>query len=387
MKPRVVFATTVFDDVQTGPGIYAQYLWQAFRDDPDVEFHLVAPSATERHPRIHTLESSPQSGGIYHRIAALTLLQTAGRERETIVHGNMAHALFDFLKYPGSWMAQINDYEAAEVWSRPVRILRSGGPRRLASLVWRHRQEHRTLRRATHIVCNSECTRNKVLDTYQYADPDRVVRIYKAVDTSFFRPSAELADPLPSRPKGARLVYVGTDWARKGLLDLIEAVALIARELPGIHLTVGGPSDSLPLRLLRRAEQRAGMAEKVWLTGRLPHKDLVGLYNHSDLFVLPSREEALGVAILEAMAAGLPVVSCRVGGIPEIIRSPKEGELVPPRSPKQLAAAIIALLRDGARRRAISAHALRRAQDFGVTRMIARLKDLYLQVAEGSGNR
>ena len=52
---RVVFATTVFDQVETGPGSYAQYLWTTFRDDPEIEFHLVAPGSPERHPHFHAL--------------------------------------------------------------------------------------------------------------------------------------------------------------------------------------------------------------------------------------------------------------------------------------------------------------------------------------------
>jgi len=55
MKPRVLFATTVFDDVRTGPGLYANYLWEAFRDDADFEFHVVAPKFREKNPRFHPL--------------------------------------------------------------------------------------------------------------------------------------------------------------------------------------------------------------------------------------------------------------------------------------------------------------------------------------------
>ena len=241
MSIRVIFTSTVFEGVANGPGIYAQYLWQAFRDDPDFEYHMVVPTAREEHPRLHTIGPAVAGDWTFlKRMNARALEIAQGKEHSTIIHGNMAHVMAEFADYPGPWIAQINDYEAAEVWSRPVQILRSSGLRRLASLAWRHRQEHRTLRRATRIVCNSEFTRNRVLDIYRYADPDRVVRVYKAVDTSIFRPSVELDDPLPSRAKGARLVYVGTDWARKGLLDLIEAMVIIARDLPGIHLTVGG---------------------------------------------------------------------------------------------------------------------------------------------------
>ena len=386
MKLRVVFSTSVFDDAETGPAIYARYLWQAFRDDPDLEFHMVAPSSEEQHPRLHTLESREGFRTTYHAIGALTLAKAGGREAETLIHANAAHTSFPFLDYPGPWLAQINDYEAAEVWRRPLQVVRSRNLRRLVSMAWRHRQEKKALRRATRILCNSDFTRNKVLDVYRPAHPDRLVTIYKAVDTSTFRrPDTAPPDPLPDVPKGARLVYIGSDWPRKGLVDLIEAVGIVAREIPNVHLTAGGPSDPAELATLRQAVARANAERNVLLAGRVPRDELPAMYYHSDLFVLPTHEEALGVAILEAMAAGLPVVSCPVGGVPEIIRSREEGELVPPRDPQRLAQAILGLLRDASRREQLSEAGRRRAADFSTTRMVERVKDLYMRVAGESG--
>lgn len=386
MKPRIIFTTTVFDDVQTGPGIYARYLWRAFRDDPDLEFHVVAPAAREQHPRLHVLGPAARPGGLYHGIGLLGRQLAAGRERETVVHGNTAHSMFDFLDYPGPWMAQVNDYEAAEVWSRPVQVAVSRGPRRLASLVWRHRQERKAIARATRIVCNSDFTRRRVLDMYPRADPDRVVRIYKAVDTSVFRRLARLApDPLPNRPRGARLLFIGADWKRKGLADLIEAMGVVAREIPNVHLTVAGPWRRGEMKALEHLIARAGVQANVLLAGRIPHEDLPAVCHHSDLFTLPTRREALGVAILEAMAAGLPVVSCPVGGVPEIIRSPEEGELTPSGNPERLAATIVGLLSDERRRQRLAAAGPGRAEDFSAAKMAANVKKLYLQLAEECG--
>lgn len=90
MKPRVKFSTTTFDEVRTGPGIYARYLWQAFRDDPDIDFHVVAPRFSERHLRLHALDAVPPPRTVYHEVGALTLAQTVGREQERIVRGNIA---------------------------------------------------------------------------------------------------------------------------------------------------------------------------------------------------------------------------------------------------------------------------------------------------------
>ena len=58
---RVLFATTVYDDVATGPTLYARYLWEAFRNDPDIEFHLIAPSIDGKHPQLHALDATEVS--------------------------------------------------------------------------------------------------------------------------------------------------------------------------------------------------------------------------------------------------------------------------------------------------------------------------------------
>ena len=383
-KLRVVFSSTVFEEVETGPGIYAQYLWDAFRDDPDIEFHVVAPFFKQAHPRLHPAAEAT-SGSIYHRVAHVCRQIIGDQAGRTTLHGNAAHAMGEFTRYPGPWLAQVNDYEAAEVYCRPFAIMRQHGPRRILSMVWRHHQEARVVRSATRIVSNSDFTRSRILDIY-HADPQRVVTIHKAVDTSVFqRPSSLPADPFPDRPAGARLVFVGADWQRKGLAELVSALGIVAKSFPNVNLVVGGPSDHASLGEIARLAAAAGAGEHLLLAGRLSREKLIATYFHSDIFVLPSHCEALGVAILEAMAAGLAVISCPVGGIPEIIRSPAEGVLVPPQDSPALAGAIMSLLRNADERARLAQAGPQRAADFSKSLMVARIKDLYLDLAHAAG--
>ncbi len=209
-----------------------------------------------------------------------------------------------------------------------------------------------------------------------------MITIQKAVGVSaFHRPGQPTDGPIPDRPKGARLVFMGSDWRRKGLADLIEAVAVVAGRFPSVHLTVGGPSAPDSLGQLHRLVARAGVTKNVLLAGRIAREKLAAIYFHSDVFVLPTHDEALGVAIIEAMAAGLAVISCPVGGVREIIRSPDEGELVPPCDPKGLAAAIISMLEDAPRRKDLSRVGPQRADEFARSKMIHKIRRLYLQLA------
>ncbi|MCE5328005.1 MAG: glycosyltransferase family 4 protein [Planctomycetaceae bacterium] len=383
MKPRIVFATTVFQDVATGPGMYAQYLWQAFGDDPEIEFHLVAPAAEERHPRLHTLDAADTAGSIYERIAHRAL-QVAGQREGTIIHSNAAHASGAFVGYAGPWAVQVNDYEVADVTRHMAATLLGKGPRRLASLLWRRRQERRVVAATCEVVCNSQYTRQRVLDAYG-ADADRVCTIYKAVDTQAFkRPAALGADPLGGR-KGPRIALVGTNWQLKGLDTLLKAMPRLLHRHPRATLAVAGaPRDSVNVRMID-LYRRLNLGDSVTFVGRLDRSALAAMLWHSDLFVLPSRCEGFGVAVLEAMGAGVAVVASNVGGLPEIVGH-RWGVLVEPDQPQALAEAIDALLSDDARRGQLAAAGPQRAGEFDLQHMISGVRALYSRL-NGGGDR
>jgi glycosyltransferase involved in cell wall biosynthesis len=376
---RVVFVTTVFEDVDTGPGTYARYLWRAFRDDPELEFHLVAPVVAEQHPRLHA--SGPGSGSLdlYRRVQATALELARTGDTSTILHGNSTHGMGRCVDYPGPLLVQVNDYDVAHFPRRARRILREQGLRRLAGLAWRYGHEERVLRHATLALCNSQYTASVVARAYGLA-PDRLQVVYKAVNTeAFARPHALPADPLPDRPRGTRLVYVGADARRKGLDVLLAAVARLAPDVPGLVLSVIGPERDEPW--VNGLIVEHGLQATVSLEGRLPREQVAAHLWHSDVFVLPSRREAFGVAVLEAMAAGLPVVATEVGGIPEIVQFGRDGVLVPPEDSAALAAALGLVLSDPARREALATEGVRRARDFSVDTMIRMLRETYFTLA------
>jgi glycosyltransferase involved in cell wall biosynthesis len=376
MKPRVILATTVFDDVRTGPGLYAQYLWDAFRDDPDFEFHVVAPRFRQEHPRFHAFESSREGSTLYHGLGRAARELTEGRERQTLVHGNTAHAMFDFVGYPGPWIVQVNDYEVATLWRHACGTLRRNGFRKIAGLAWRRKQEKLVLPTCTRVVCNSDATRRSVLKAYR-TDAANVVTIHKAADVAAFqRPESLPPDPAGDRPAGARLAFVGTNWAVKGLDVLLRAM----KEIPEATLVVAGRDPARYGRKIEALCERLGLSDRVFFLGPVDHAALGGLLWHSDVFVLPSRMEAFGVAVLEALAAGVPVVATEVGGIPEIVRDGVDGLLVPSDRPAALAAAIGKIVSDESLKRRLAEAGPPRAEAFRIDRMIASLRQLYVEL-------
>jgi glycosyltransferase involved in cell wall biosynthesis len=126
----------------------------------------------------------------------------------------------------------------------------------------------------------------------------------------------------------------------KGGAVLIEAASRIVAKHPAAHFVFVGEG---PFR--RDWEELAhakGLARNVTMTGR--RDDTPEVYASLDLVVLPSFDEAMPMCLLEAMAAGVPVIATTVGGIPEIISDGRSGFLVPPGDAKALAAAILEVL-------------------------------------------
>lgn len=137
-------------------------------------------------------------------------------------------------------------------------------------------------------------------------------------------------------------VVTGRLREEKGHRHLIEAVKRVAAEVPEFVLLVVG-SGSLESELKKQVNA-AGLEDRVIFTGF--RTDIPQILAAVDLFVMPSVSEGLGTAILEAGAAGLPIVSTRVGGIPDIIKDGESGLLAPPGDAGALADALIRMSRN-----------------------------------------
>ncbi len=179
--------------------------------------------------------------------------------------------------------------------------------------------------------------------------------------------------PQGSGAAPLRILYSGRLRSRKAVAVLVAAMPRVLARVPACRLLVVGDGEQRPA--LAAAVRAAGLANVVELAGLLPRETAMACLAGADVFCLPSTYEGLPLAILEAMAAGVPVVATAVAGNPEAVEDGVSGLLVPPESASALAAALVSLLVDPERRRRMGAAARARAErSFG----IATVVDQYL---------
>jgi glycosyltransferase involved in cell wall biosynthesis len=214
--------------------------------------------------------------------------------------------------------------------------------------------ERAVLAHARAVVTTSAWTRDRLLDRYRLP-PDRV---------HVARPGADRDDVAPGTAGGGRLLCVAAVVPHKGHDVLLDALGGI--EQPPWGCTFVGSLDRDPAFVdrLRRQAAGVGILDRIWFTGPLVGAQLRHEYRAADILVLPTRSEAYGMVVTEALAVGLPVIATAVGGVPEALGGTPLGApglLVPPGDAGRLRAALAAWLGDeGLRARLRRAARLRR---------------------------
>jgi glycosyltransferase involved in cell wall biosynthesis len=217
-------------------------------------------------------------------------------------------------------------------------------------------------------------------------DPKRITTIHNSADTSIFHPfdSGEemgRVDQLRREHALSRddLVVgcVGNFRPVKGHRFLFGAVARIVEKVPRARfIFVGGGPEKDGMEAYAR---EIGIYDKLIFAG--VQNDVPLYLNLFDIFVQPSLSEGFGIAAVEAMACGKPVVATEVGGVPEVIESGKDGLLVPSQDSGALAEAIIELALDPEKMAAISANAIATARGrFDVRVMVEQIDRLYREL-------
>ena len=216
-------------------------------------------------------------------------------------------------------------------------------------------------------------------ETHRYFDcRKKVITVPNFVDLHRFTPSVRPGLRERFCPAGHRLLIHISNFRRVKRIDrVVEWFHRISDQVPSSLLMVGdGPE-------LPRAEQsvrEGGLTGKVHFIGRQdPVESLLGV---SDLLLLPSETESFGLAALEAMACGVPVMSSDAGGLPELIEDGRSGILVPENGQEQGIQKAVALLSNPTMLEQFRQASIRRASDFSLDRVLPLYEALYRKVME-----
>ncbi len=254
--------------------------------------------------------------------------------------------------------------EAAE-WKTLPLAKRIGNPRRRAFVA----TERQLLsgERPPITICLSERTRQHAVEIFGRAD--RFVTVYHAVDETLFEP----VPPRDAAPS-AVCVFVGQDFARKGLDVAIDAIA----KHPTARLRVVGGDDAAPYVARAKAHGLAVGFESGSATDRVTFvgatRDVPTQLRDTDAFVFPTRREPFGMVVVEAMLCGVPPIVSRQAGAAEIIRDRVDGRIVDGEDPDAWAAAIDDVLKH---RAAMSAACLARRDELSYSHHLRTLLALY----------
>lgn len=234
------------------------------------------------------------------------------------------------------------------------------------------------LDRARLVVAISDFGRSQLLTLMDEAEWSKVHVVRCGVEPAVF-------EVAPARPATGplRILCVGRLVHLKGQSLLLEAIAELRDEGIAAELVLVG--DGPKRAALERQAERLAVSDAVEFAGAVGQDEIPARYRAADLFCLPSFAEGLPVVLMEAMAVGLPVISTRIMGIPELVEDGVNGWLIAPARVDELVAALRDAAETSADRRAELGRAGRRRvlEEFDVHRSGARLADLFTAMRPG----
>jgi glycosyltransferase involved in cell wall biosynthesis len=308
--------------------------------------------------------------------ALVALTRAVFRERPDVVHTHTAKAgTLGRLAALGYNLTRRRSRRCLVVHTFHGHVLEGYFPPAATRLV---RMAERLAARVTdRIVTISPRQHSEIVERFRIAPASRVTVVPLGLELEPFYGVGDadprLRDELGFPPRAFVVGCVGRLVPIKDVATLLEAVAIATVDDPSVRLAVVGDGPERA-RLEGRARQ-LDVHDKVVFTGW--RRDLPVVYAGLDAIALSSRNEGTPVALIEAMAAGRPVVATAVGGVPDVVQHEHAGLLVPPSDPRAMAAALLRLARSPDERRRMGAAGRAAASRYHRARLIDEIEALY----------
>jgi glycosyltransferase involved in cell wall biosynthesis len=243
----------------------------------------------------------------------------------------------------------------------------------------RHFRLPEKVRDAAFVVCISDFARSQLMGLSDPETWDRLHVVHVGIPVDQFTPSRNGNGSAPAVPT---ILYVGRLVPEKGQAVLLEAVAQLRGEGREVRVKLAGEGELRPH--LEELCRETGIEDRVTFLGAVSQELIRDLYAEAAVFCLPSFAEGVPVVLMEAMAMGLPVVTTRIAGIPELVEDEAGGVVVAPGRADELAGRLAALLDDPEKRRELGARGREKVlAEFDAERSAAQLHDLFTRLCPG----
>jgi glycosyltransferase involved in cell wall biosynthesis len=257
------------------------------------------------------------------------------------------------------------------IWIEHPRLIMAGAVKSAATHVYALGAMRYAVHRADRILAVSSYSRSRAI-AYYGLDPSCVHVVHHGVEHEAFQGNDRYA-ALASPPY---FLALGNTRPYKNMRTGLQAFALCARVRPDVHLVVAGRGDSI--RQLRPLARRLGIEDRVRFVGPLSHGDVVTLLHGACALVFPSLVEGFGFPVLEAMAAGCPVIASRCPAVVEVADT--SALFCNPTQPEEFAAAMIRILDDPSLGADLRHRGRRRAAEFSWDRSAEGTLAVYRQL-------
>ncbi|MEM7250893.1 MAG: glycosyltransferase family 4 protein [Pseudomonadota bacterium] len=352
--PRILFVSHNFPPKMGGIELVVLRVWESLTTSTHAEALVQAGLAERPMPNVRRAKLKGLAGlglALMGHLPVLWWQRIRGRTLDAVVSGSAVTAL------PTLWLARVAGAKAIVITHGLDTVYDRG----LYQALYRF-----AMPRVDRVIAVSEATRTEA--THRGVMQERTAVLSPGCDAERF---AQAHDTKQLRERwalggGPVLLSAGRLVHRKGLAPFIrDCLPLIVDAIPNVRLLIAGgnPEGALVhtrdvMTDVQEAISESGLTEHVIITGRLSDQDMLGAFGVADVFILPAVPtpgdmEGFGIVLLEAGAAGLPVVATKLGGICDAVDDSRSGYLVEPGNYRHMADALIALMQAPATRQKI----------------------------------
>lgn len=234
------------------------------------------------------------------------------------------------------------------------------------------------------IIVNSLATKNTLLKCAPWLLNEKIKVVYHGIDYEKYseRNITDLRNQLGLSQQDLIIGFVGRLSVQKGIKYLLDAFRLVTEKFKNVHLVIAGTGELEGM--VKEFTKRFNLENRIHLLGF--RKDIPDLMRTFDIFLLPSLWEGFGIVLIEAMAAGKPVVATNASSIPEVVEDGRSGILVPPENAKAISEALAKLISEPELRIKFGGEGLKIVKEkFTIDRMINDYENFFYELKKESG--